>query len=206
MRLTNDIRDNIRAKILNNVPTINYKHLLWELVQNVIVEQMDPKIRAVYDDEALRPMLVHSSCMFRIGTGYSNAFNTRKASEQNYAGKHPGLLHDLDINMDPRAVAHTKKGSLYYAVMQAALKTGYVEKYFEQQELLESVRQRVRSTLAAVTTVAKLYDALEPEFHHLIPREDDKKIQLPSTVAPFAEDLRKLGANLPKVPKVKKSA
>lgn len=203
MRLTNDIRDNIRNKIMTNVPTIDYRDKLYHLVQEIIVQHMDPKIRAVYEDETTRKLLRTNTCRFRLDGGNNNFVYTRPVRNNSYSGDHPGLVFDLDVNLEPRAVEHTKKGSLYYDVMQAALKSGYVHKHFEQSDLLASVKNRVKATLASVNTTQKLFDVLEPEFHHLIPLDNDKKIQLPATAAPFADDLRKLGANLPTVPKAK---
>lgn len=206
MRLTNDIRDNIRAKIMSDVPTIDYRAMLFNMVQDIIVEHMDPRVRAVYEDEKLRPLLDTNTCRFRLDNGYNYSVHTCNPDHNSHYGEHAGLPFSLDICLEPRVVERTKKGSIYYDVMHAAMKSGHVHKHFEQQNLLDSVKKRVRSTLSSVGTVSKLYDVLEPEFHHLIPREDDKKIQLPATAAPFAEDLRKLGANLPKVPKAKKTA
>lgn len=208
MRLTNDIRRNIQDKIMSDVPTIDYAHKLMELTQEIILQHMDPKVRAVYDDENLRPLLQSASVQFRLDSSYNRIVKTHYVNHQGHKiyFNHPGLKDPLDVNLEPRYVEHVKKGTLYYDLTHAALKSGFVHKHFEQRALLDSVKERIKATLASVTTTQKLFDVLEPEFHHLIPRDDDKKIQLPATAAPFADDLRKLGANLPEVPKAKKRA
>lgn len=66
---------------------------------------------------------------------------------------------------------------------------------------LQSVSERLRANLKAATTMKRLYEVLEPELHHYIPK-DEVKANLPACVAPVVDDLRKLGAVLPDVAKV----
>lgn len=98
---------------------------------------------------------------------------------------------------------HTSRlpaGSLYAAVVTAVAASGLVDAYFAQEDLRKSVSKRVRDNLEAAKTFKQLYEILEPELHHYIPK-DEAKAQLPACVAPVVDDLRKLGAVLPETPK-----
>lgn len=59
MRLTNYIRDSFIRNVKNQLPEKKWPHI--NEVQKLVLEKMDPVIRAVYDNENLRPALQTSS-------------------------------------------------------------------------------------------------------------------------------------------------
>lgn len=210
MKLTKDIRANIARKALEHVPSIDYHALLIPIVQNVLRDHMPPEVRAVYDNKETREYLPRVHASIREGNGYNGT--------SMWIQDPPGLSHyrashgfyglqekscSLEIRVTPEVVERLKKGTLIYDLTQAVIKSGYFAAHMAQEQLLASVKKRLNDTLASVTTVKRLYDVLEPELHHLIPKEGDKKINLPATAAPVVDDLRKLGAVLPEVPKTK---
>jgi hypothetical protein len=206
MRLTKDMRANILRKAIANVPTINYEALLIPIVQEALCKHMPPEVKAVYDNEDTRDYLHTSEVNIRNGNGYGGSALYIRAEGGGYHGFY-GLFdgtNRLEIRATPEVVERLKKGTLMHTVTHAVIKSGYFDKHVEQRDLFDSVKSRLRSTLESVTTVKRLYDALEPELHHLIPKEWDKTANLPATVAPVVDDLRKLGAQLPDVPKATK--
>ena len=76
--------------------------------------------------------------------------------------------------MDDASLERLKPETLHYDLSHAVIKSGFFHKHIEQEALFESVKKRLRDTLRSVTTIKRLYDVLEPELHHLIPKEGDK--------------------------------
>ena len=207
MRLTNDIRDNIERKALANVPVIDYHTLLIPVVQGVLCDHMPDDVRRAYDDHAQRPYLCTANVSVKQGNR-DMYINSRH--ENGYRQNHGfyGILQTrygtLDIRVDDASLERLKPETLHYDLSHAVIKSGFFHKHIEQEELFKSVKKRLRDTLHSVTTVKRLYDVLEPELHHLIPKEGDTTASLPATAAPVVDDLRKLGAELPTVAKATK--
>ncbi len=194
MRLTKDMRSNILRKAVANVPTVNYLERLVPVIQNVFFSHMPATVQAVYTNPSNRGFLKPSRVDVRDG---------------NQSVYMPSEFYGVDsdtyvvIRVDAASMSRLRKGSLDYNLSRAVVKSGLFAKHVEQRILFGSVKRRLQSTLDSVTTVKRLYDVLEPELHHLIPREKDKTANLPAAAAPVVDDLKKLGALLPDVPKVK---
>ena len=209
-RLTKDMRENILRKAIANVPTIDYEALLVPIVQEALCKHMPPEVKAAYDNEETRAYLHTTDVIIRDGNGYNGrSMYLRSPDAKGYRAYHQfhGLTtktHRLEISVTPLVVARLKEDTIIHTVTKAVVDSGYYAKHIEQQDLFESVKKRLRDTLESVTTLKRLYDVLEPELHHLIPKEGDKTANLPATVAPVVDDLRKLGAQLPDVPKATK--
>ena len=203
MKLTKDIRETIARKTLENIPSLNYHALLIPVVQGVLRDHMPAEVRAVYDNEDTRDYLPTVTCTVRRGNGSgvgSMYIMTKATGPQPFYGLRRSS-HHLDISVSPEVLDRLKEGTLAYDLSHAVIKSGYYDKHIEQENLLDSVKKRLINTLNSVTTLKRLYDVLEPELHHLIPKEGDKTANLPATAAPVVDDLRKLGAVLPEVPK-----
>jgi hypothetical protein len=199
MRLTKHMRDHIFFKAMGNVPSIDYAELLAPVVQVVLCAHMPDHVRRAYDNAEDRKYLKSTEVQIREGNGYNGTSlwlrdRVYGVTEQNR----------IEIRVGQALAGYLKKGTREYDLYHAVLKSGYFQKHIEQQELLNSVKNRLRANLDSVNTVKRLYDVLEPELHHLIPKEADKTANLPSVVAPVVDDLRKLGADLPTVAKAAK--
>lgn len=199
MRLTNDMRAKIARDALANVPVVDYKAKLVPVVQNVLYAHMPASVKDLYDAPATRRYLKTFGVEIREGNGYGSG---RVYLDDDFFG-----LQDvgaLKIRIGDEVLRHLKRGTLMYNLAKAVMDSGYFDAHRQQRELFDDVAIRLRNTLKSVNTVKRLYDVLEPELHHLIPKEGDKTANLPATVAPVVSDLRKLGANLPDVPTAKK--
>ena len=191
-RLTNDLRDSIHRKIMTGLPVVDYKALIRTLVQDTIMEFAPQQVRELYAERANRTYLDRKHVEIRDdndrGTGLYELFY--------------GLQDALTVRMDPRMEPIFKDGTLAHALYTRLRDRRLFEEHKKQQVLRENVSKRLKGNLYAVSTIKRLYDVLEPELHHFIPKElEVVKAPLPSTVAPVADDLRKLGAMLPDVPK-----
>lgn len=187
-RLTNDLRDDIFRKIMKGLPNRDYKVDLHKVVQDAVAQFMDPKVRAVYDDEKLRRLLNDS--YVRISSGSKCLYLNGVGETERIIG----LRHEMDIRVaDYDLPDRVKEGTLYHHLLFKTNLVALVRAHYEQEELRERVSKRLRANLAAATTIKKLYDVLEPELHGFIPRETETEKLLPAIVAPVVDDLKKLG-------------
>lgn len=206
MKLTKDIRANILYSAMKSVPTIDYVPLMIPVIQGVLYDFMPAEAKAAYDNPETRIYLHHCEASVKTGNGnYSTTYLCDGKDKHGYDIYHffygSALTKRLEIRTDLVVVNALPKKSLNRSLSEAINKSGLFDKHLAQQDLLKSVTERLRATLASVTTTNRLYDVLEPELHHLIPKDNDKTANLPATVAPVVDDLRKLGALLPSVPK-----
>lgn len=186
--LTNDIRNSLLCEIMAGLPNTDYITQIHTVVQDTIAEFMPEEIRAVYDDPGLRPYLGHVNLYVRNGN-----YSLPMWKSNNPGGASVlGLTKDFSIQMDERNEGGLVEGTLYHAVYHRLKDDNLVGKYFEQEDLRQDVSRRLKANLAAATTIKRLYDVLEPELHGFIP-VDVATGNLPATVAPVVDDLKKLG-------------
>ena len=196
-RITNNLRTAMEREIMKDLPSRNYAKEIHALVQEIIAEHMEPKVRALYDNPDLRRYLQPTGLEVKMGNRYVSLNRIGEGHGEVY-----GLRSRLSIRMDDAENAsRLPEGSLYRDIVTKLHEAGLVAAYFAQDELRANVRVRLRANLGAAATFKQLYEILEPELHHYIPK-DEVKAQLPACVAPVVDDLRKLGAVLPSVPKV----
>lgn len=193
-KVTQYLRGTMYHDIMKNLPSRNYVPEIHKLVQDTIVEFMAPEVRAVYDNPELRGYLRRGNIEVRSGSNCVNMWGN-----DDYRQMY-GITKPLTIQMDERAEALLVEGTMYHSLYHKLKKSGLVGDYFKQRDLRDSVSKRLKANLRAATTYKKLYEILEPELHHYIPK-DAVAANLPATVAPVVDDLRKLGAVLPETPK-----
>ena len=197
-KLTIDMRDAIERSILKSLPSINYPAMVQAAVQAGIVEHMTHEVRAVYMNSETRKLLAVAG--LRITTGNKSM---RMYTGNVYYNDVIGVgSREFTIRVDEASYVARPltEGTLLHTTLIKNGVRDMAEKYFAQDDLFDSVRQRVRANLRAATTIKRLYEIFEPELHHYIPKEGAKNM-LPATVAPVVDDLRKLGLTLPDTPK-----
>lgn len=191
-RLTKDLRESIHRTIMTGLPKVNYMAQIKTLVQDTIIEFAPKQVRELYEDPNTRVYLDTNHIEVRDDNDRGNGLYE----------KFYGLPNSLTVRMDPRLEPILKEGTLTHALYTRLRDQRLFEKYKEQQQLRESVSRRIRGNLSAVTSLNRLYDVLEPELHHFIPKEPEVvKASLPSCVAPVVDDLKRLGLVVPDVPK-----
>ena len=197
MRLTKDMRDSIVTKALANLPRVDHWPAVRDVIQDVIVQHMTPEVRAVWDNPDLRGCLSRTDFSIRRGNRTLVDFY----GPQKLLGLHTSYAKyrgDVTIYMDD-AVGARVEGTVISAITEALRSSGLVAAQERNKDLLESVRVRLRRAVDSVSTVKRLYDVLEPELHHLIPRVEGAN--LPVVAVKVVDDLKTLGAELPDVPK-----
>jgi hypothetical protein len=187
----------MERKIMKDLPSRNYAKEIHALVQEIIAEHMEPKVRALYDNPDLRGHLKTAGLEVKMGNRYVLLNRIGEGHGEVYGIKSGRLSIRMD---DAENASRLPEGSLYRDIVTKLHKAGLVAAYFAQDELRANVYARLRANLAASKTFKQLYANLEPELHHYIPK-DETAAQVPACVAPVVDDLRKLGADLPTVPK-----
>lgn len=199
-RLTNDLRTGLFHKIMKGLPNINYAAKIHEVVQSVVIKHAPAEVQDMYADKGLRPYLNRHRLEVKQGNSYVSMSVRTTGCDYVYYNDLYGLTKPMTVQMDENMENLLKAGSLYHDVYYALKEKGYVDAYFTQEDLRRDVERRLKANLTAATTIKRLYDVLEPELHHFIPK-DEVKETLPACVAPVVDDLRKLGAELPEVQK-----
>lgn len=195
-RLSNDLRNELRHKIMKDLPSKNYIPDIHALVQRVVIAEAPAAVRVMYEDPKQRCYLRVSD--LQVSVGNSRVFMWEGEGCDRIVG-YPE--RELRLNLAEGAVElEMGRGKLRGKIIAELASSGLVKAYFDQRELRDKVSKRVQANLAAAKTIKQLYTVLEPELHHYIPK-DEHIVNLPSTVTPVVDDLRKLGANLPEVPK-----
>jgi hypothetical protein len=188
-RLTNEMRDHIRIKIMTGLPNVDYLAQIKTLFQNAVLEFAPKQVQELYAHENEKQYLQKNSIELRGDWGDGKRYLLLNNIY--------GLNQDVSFNVDPRVEVTLKEGSLVHALYTRLHESGLINKHKDQIILRDSVVKRLKSNLQAATTIKRLYTVLEPELHGYIPREADPTSNLPAMVAPVVDDLRKLGAKLP---------
>lgn len=199
-RLSNDLRNNLHYKIMKDLPSRNFVAEIQAAVQEVIMAHAPKTVQELYADEKTREYVAQNCIEVRKG---NNSVPLYRLSNGGYVY---GLKGRMTIRMDDADNSQRlADGSLYKALVTRLANDGLVTGFFAQEELRDSVSKRLKANLKAATTIKSLYTILEPELHHFIPK-DDVRAQVPACVAPVVDDLKKLGAQLPEVPKAEVKA
>lgn len=182
-RLTNDARDSLYSQIMAGIPNIDYLAEIKKIGEEEIIRFAPKAVQEAYADEDCRRYL------------RTDHFCVRHGNQSLFWHRCYGLTDDLILRMDEGVMSYLRKGTVHHAIATRILKDDILNKYLAQEELRNSVSKRLKSNLSAASTIKKLYDVLEPELHRFIPREPEavKKVNLPATVAPVLDDLKKLG-------------
>lgn len=182
-RLTKDARNALYRQIMQGIPNVDYLKLIGDIAQEEIIRFAPKVVQAVYVDEKTRKYLDQRH------------FNLKRGNSSLLWRYCYGLTEDLVLRMDEGVMAYLKEGTVHHAIATRINADNLMDKHLEQEALRESVSKRLKSNLEAASTIKKLYDVLEPELHRFIPKEPEavKKVNLPATVAPVVDDLKKLG-------------
>lgn len=194
-RLTNEARDKILRAIMQNLPNENFLKQLHCLIQKEVLKVVPEFVRTAYNVDTSRPFLRVAN--LEVSNGNKSIPFWADDNTKTIIGWGGTFLK---IRTDDAVYAAMAKDTYIYAVTTAVRESRLVEKYFDQKELHDSVKKRLKSNLQSVTTYKRPYEVLEPELHHYIPKEE-VTANLPACVAPVVDDLRKLGAVLPETPK-----
>lgn len=195
-KVSNELRSSLYHTIMKDLPSRDYAKEIHAVVQEVVLAHAPKQVQELYADENTRKYV--NQGYVEVSKGNQHVVLYRNGG----SGHVYGLKGQMTIRMDDAENTHRMPdGSLYKDVVTRLANEGLVTAYFAQYDLRKSVSERLRANLKAATTIKRLYEVLEPELHHYIPK-DEVKANLPACVAPVVDDLRKLGAVLPEVAKV----
>ena len=189
-RLTNEIRDNIIAKAVANLPAQNHHAEARKIIEATIRSEAPAQVQAMLDDDHLRRALALTQVYIMVGNRHVLAYTDSEGFL--------GICDDRAATRYPIKVYMDQEGAnrgVFSAIYAALHADGVVQRCIEQRDLLENVKRRLKRAVYSVTTVKRLYDVLEPDLHHLIPKIESSGSLVVSVRV--ADDLRKLGAEFP---------
>lgn len=199
-RINNDLRDSLHHKIMKDLPSRDFVGEIHTLVQEVVMAHAPKAVQELYADAKTKEYVAQNYVEVRKGNCSVPLYRNGR-SEYVY-----GLRDRMTIRMDDAENSQRlPDGSLYTALVTKLHESNLVTGYFEQEDLRYNVSKRLKANLKAATTIKSLYTIFEPELHHFIPK-DVVTASVPACVAPVVDDLKKLGAVLPEVPKAEVKA
>jgi hypothetical protein len=150
MRLTNIIRDAFVRAAMDDVPQVDYYEQLRKLITEDAVSQLPPKVRAIYNDKALRQHLNHEYAYryhgnFNIPTTDRN-FRLSDAAKSIY----DKTKEANDAQQTRRAELRSKLKSCAYAV---ATREALVKLLPEFEKYLPADEEKAIRTLPVVANV-----------------------------------------------------
>lgn len=144
MKLTNYLRDAFISRVMNDVPESDYQSQATDVLDEDVVDQFPPKVRAVWDDKSLQHL---------IGNDHSH----RHFSPDDV----PGSVWYLDVaGLEARDEARRRATEL-------------LKKAAEQKEQRAALRSKLRAVVYGCRTRKQLAEAL-PEFVKYMPAEAAK--------------------------------
>ncbi len=187
-RLTNEARDAILNRAVASLPKQDFHAEARKIIEAVIYREAPDPVKALLDDANLRVALAATDFGINIGNVETMAFEGIRGFCLPQTGER---YYMIKVYMD-RPDAHS---GIKAAIRDALAADGVIDRHMKARDTLDNVKRRLRAALYSVNTVKRLYDVLEPELHHLIPKS-------PSSLAPMisvkvVDDLRALGADLP---------
>jgi len=186
-RLTKDMREHIHSAIMRGLPLVDYAIQIEALLQGIIIKHAPQSVQRVYADPGTQPYLRTEMVEVRVENEREDRYPFRKRLY--------GLKEGITLRMDPRTETLLKEGTLYAALYNGLRESGLLDKQVEQTTLRRDVSKRLEANLAAVSTLKRLREVLEPPLHRFIPKEPEavQKSNLPSVVTPLVDDLKRLG-------------
>ena len=189
MQLNRTQKSIIVRKIMADIPFTNYGKIIHDLVQAAAYRLMPDAMKAVYDNEALRPFLGLRHCIVpgahvgRVGTIYW-------AGPSGYSTLY---LNRFEYYRQENEITKKLLDEVQVPVAEA------VRRAEEQGKARESMEQKLTTMLAGIRTLKQAKTMLEPELHKYLPVEPpedaaQKSAQASTALVPYVvANLREMG-------------
>lgn len=198
MNLNAEHRHKIVEAIMADVPFIDYSQMMKDYVQAEAVKLLPPEVRAVYDNEALRPYLACQSLSVS-GTVpnpgsifWRRPYDTDKSADA-YSSHFTLYLDRAHWNGEFEPL--TKE-------LMAKVKEQCREWHrlaVKQGEERDAMRQKLQTILRGIRSLKQAKTMLEPELHKYLPPEPpkdnaQKAAQASTALVPYVvANLREMG-------------
>jgi len=163
MKLTNTIRDAFVRAAMQDVPSVDYDEQIRELASKDLIDQLPPKVRAVWDDEKLRAYV--------------------KTTYDTYGGV--SISYPADSDYDRNAKALTAKVATKVADLKA--------QHDAQSKVRRDLKDKLHATAYGCTTRKQLAELLPEFEKYLPADDVKAKAVMLPAVANIVSDFVKAG-------------
>jgi hypothetical protein len=189
MQLNKTEKSIIVRKIMADIPFTSYAQIIHDLVQAKAYELMPDEVKAIYDNEDLRPFLAVRHCM-----AYGNY--TGSIGTIHWAG--PTGYSTIYLNRPHHHSPEDKLTRKLLDEIQVPVAEA-VRRAEEQGKARESMEKKLYTMLAGIRTLKQAKAMLEPELHKYLPEEPpkdpaQKAAQASTALVPYVvANLREMG-------------
>lgn len=164
-RLTNDMRNAFIAKVMEDVPQVDYEQKIRDTVNKAALAALPRQVKALYDNPDTREY---------VNTASAHVYRSDQSIPRSMSFRLPAR-NDKDLERIVRATS----GAL-------------VDKWIEQENQRRSLREKLRAVAFHCTTLKQLADSF-PEFARYLPKDElDATRNLPA-LANVVSDFVKAG-------------
>ena len=185
MQLNKDHKSIIVRKIMADIPLTNYGKIIHDLVQAAAYRLMPDEVKAVYDNEDLRPFLSQRHC-YAYGDHTGGIGNIYWCGSFGYI-----YLNRFEYYRNEDELTKKLIDEVQIPVNEA------VRRAQEQGKARESIEKKLYTTLAAIRTLRQAKTLLEPELHKYLPEEvkkEDNPSRFSTALVPYVvANLREMG-------------
>lgn len=188
MQLSKAAKDAMVRRIMADIPMVDYTAEAQSLLVSKARELMPPEIRAIYDNEELRPFL--ATARVHAG-GYLNSHNLNLCWER---------LSPYDQTLYPFAGSYDEKNQKRTKALMDAIRPKMRElktKAEEQSKARASMQEKLTAAFKGLRTLAQAKVLLEPELHKYLPSpppKTDADIKASTALVPYVvSNLREMG-------------
>ena len=189
MQLNKTEKSIIVRKIMDDIPFTGYAKIIHDLVQGAAYRMMPDEVKAIYDNEGLRPFLAQRHCV-AYGDYTGGIGNIYWAAPYSHSRLHLNRPHYNDDDDE------TTKKLLADVRMAVDENIRLAE---EQAKARNSMREKLTTMLAGIRTLKQAKTLLEPELHKYLPEEPpkdpaQKAAQASTALVPYVvANLREMG-------------
>lgn len=158
MKLTNTIRDAFVRAALSDVPHVDYQAKTIKVVTDDAIQQLPPKVRAIYKDKELSHFIRHTNGYF--GCAYVSIPNGGSSSEFKLSQEAAAKVQDFKIADDAQNAQRKRlRDQLHAVAYSVSTRKALVDALPEFEKYLPADEAAACKTLPAIANVVSSFVA-----------------------------------------------
>lgn len=192
MNLTKTNKSSIVAKIMKDIPEVDYAKLVTELVQTEAVKLFPAEVRALYENEETRCYLTTASLHCNSDSMYTTgSIFFPRADKQPSMYTRSIYLTRRHYNSETDALVQKLLEVVWHPVQDMVRKA---DAQFKERR---AMKEKLDTVFRGIRTLKQAKTLLEPELHKYLPVEppkDNKPAQSSTALVPYVvANLREMG-------------